>query len=103
MSESWDLDDVLEGPLWTVGLGLSADAPIARWETVQLLGLKLKNDGDVKNFSEGSLERGRLEVEEEWDCIRFEVLRQKNKTNFYISFVLNEEARCLLCIGKLSF
>ena len=42
MSETWGLDDWLKAPLWTVGLDLSADAPIARWETTKLLELKLK-------------------------------------------------------------
>ena len=55
----------------------------------------------MKNFNEGSLERGRWKkigiVKALKSCV------EKNKANFYISFVLKEEARSYLCIGQLFF
>ena len=39
VSDSWVLDDLLKDALWTLGLGLSADAPIAGWKTTKLLEL----------------------------------------------------------------
>lgn len=47
------------------------------------IGVKVEeNDGErTYNVDEEILERGERNVEEDWDCECFEVLRQKNKAN----------------------